>query len=295
VSDGEIQNIERDVLSKSGQPRTVLVHTKRVSIRNGTILYTCRDVTERKAAEVCARLAQAELAHASRLAVTGELIGSIVHEVTQPLSAISTTASTGLKLLENLGGTDLGALSDLLEEIRDQGRLAADVVDRLRALVRKQPLKLERLDANVVVRELQRLLDGQARIRQVTLSAELANSALMVMADRVSLQHVVLNLVLNGMDAVSQSRAARLITLRSRQVADGIEVSVADTGPGIPADTASRVFDPFFTTKRDGVGLGLTIARSLIQAQGGDISVSNGTDGGALFRVTLPAAVATEG
>jgi C4-dicarboxylate-specific signal transduction histidine kinase len=235
------------------------------------------------------------LAHASRLAVTGELIGSIVHEVTQPLSAISTTASTGLKLLENLGGTDLGALSDLLEEIRDQGRLAADVVDRLRALVRKQPLKLERLDANVVVRELERLLDGQARIRQVTLSAELANSALMVMADRVSLQHVFLNLVLNGMDAVSQSRSARLITLRSRQVADGVEVSVADTGPGISAETASRVFDPFFTTKRDGVGLGLTIARSLIQAHGGDISVSNGADGGALFRVTLPAAVATEG
>jgi PAS domain S-box-containing protein len=145
----EIPNIERDVTVKSGQRRTVLVHVKSVAIKGATVLYTCRDVTELKHAEDQLRAARADLAHASRLALVGELMASITHEVKQPLTAIITNAGAAQNLLEGIaGGGDAMELRETLRDIVDEGRLAADIIDRLRTLARKRPLLLQTIDVN---------------------------------------------------------------------------------------------------------------------------------------------------
>jgi PAS domain S-box-containing protein len=290
AADGEIRNIEREVSAKSGVRRSLLVHVKKVAIQGGTVLCTCRDVTERRTAEDEVRAARADLAHASRLTLVGELIASIVHEIRQPLASMSANAAAGIRVLE--GGRladEPEMLREILADIYSQAHAADEVIQRLRSLVRKQALALEVLDVNEVLSDLLRLVGGEAQMRGVSLRSELESRALKVHADRVSLHQVVLNLLVNAMDAVKQADRERLVIVRTRDLRDSVEISVSDSGPGIPADHATRIFDAFFTTKRDGVGLGLAVARSLVQAQGGQLSFVDRVERGATFRVTLPA------
>src|SRR5688572_22789634 len=169
---GEIRNIECDVTTKGGERRTVLVHAKQVLIEKGTVLYCCRDVTELKAAEEQLRSARADLAHASRLALVGELMASITHEVSQPLTAIIGNASAAQHMLaKRPQDEDSIGLREILCDIVDEGRLAADVIDRLRALARKRPLVLQALDLNDLVTETLRFVGGDARRRHVVLRA----------------------------------------------------------------------------------------------------------------------------
>lgn len=290
AAEGEIRNIEREIVAKSGEQRTIVIHAKKVSIESGTVLLVCRDVTERKAAEAQAKAARADLAHVARLGVVGELIGSIVHEITQPLAAVSMNAGAGLRILEGTDDPQPGAsLRDVLRDIQGNSQLAGEVIERLRSLVRKQPLRREVADVNDVVRELHRLVSSEAGQRGVVFGTELDTRVLAAAVDRVGLRQVVLNLVLNGLDAAVQGGAPRSVTLRTGRAPDRVEIFVADTGPGIRPEVMPRLFEPFFTTKEDGIGLGLTIAKSLIEAQDGQLTVLESGAGGSTFRVTLPA------
>jgi PAS domain S-box-containing protein len=291
AAQGEIRNIEREVTSKSGERRTLLIHLKAVSIQGGTVLYACRDITDCRHAEEELRVTRLNLAHASRLALVGELTASIAHEIDQPLTAILSNASAGLQRLDaDARSAEVKELREILMDVRDQSRLAADIIERVRALARKRPLELMPLDLNDVVNDMLRLVGSDARRRGVVLGAELVPSLPAVAADRVSLQQVMLNLILNGMEAMDHAEAdARRLTVRTRRLEHAVEVAVRDTGSGIPADSLPKLFDAFFTTKRDGLGLGLAIARSIVESHGGRIWAEDHGGRGASFCLTLPA------
>lgn len=289
---GEIRNIERRVTVKSGEARTILVHAKAVSIQGGTVLYCCRDVTELKHAEEELRVVRAELTHVSRLALVGQLVASITHEVKQPLTAILANAGAGHRILGQASGHPHSQeLREIFDDITAEGVLADEVISRLRALARKKPLTLQPLDVNSLVHETLRLVDGDARRRQVTLCAELEPGLPQVRADRVCIQQVLLSLVLNAMEAMDDSVAgARRAVLKTRLGDRAIDVSVSDTGHGVAAAHLPKLFEPFFTTKNEGLGLGLAIARSIVEAHAGRIWADGGGESGATFHVTLPTA-----
>jgi PAS domain S-box-containing protein len=284
---GEIQNVEREVVAKGGEHRTVLIHLKRVAIRGGTVLCTCRDVTALKLAEKQLALARLELAHAGRLALVGELTASIVHEIQQPLVAITANAEVAAKQVAHLGN-GAGELADILSDIQQAASSAADIIDRLRNLARKRPMERKPVDLNEVATSVVRLVAADAARRRVHLRIEVADGLPTFMADRVSLQHVILNLVMNAMEALDEVWDHREVMVRTRKVADGAEISVHDNGPGIAPELLPRVFDAFVTSKTEGIGLGLSIARSIVEAHDGRIAASsNGR--GATFVIGLPA------
>jgi two-component system, LuxR family, sensor kinase FixL len=287
---GEIRNIEREVPAKSGARRNVLIHLKAVNIQGGTILYSCRDITELKHTEEELRTTRLDLMHATRLALVGELMASIAHEINQPLTSILANAGAGLRQLEHEAPTEgVRELRDILGDIRDEGRLAAGVIERLRALAAKRQLERQPVDVNELAFDTLRLVGGDARRRRVTLSTELGHPLPAVGADRVSLQQVMLNLLLNAMDALDHAESAeRTVTVRTRWADGSVEVAVGDTGHGIPPERLPRLFDAFFTTKADGLGLGLSIARSIVEWHGGRIWAEDHGGRGATFRVTLP-------
>ena len=289
--EGELRNIEREITSKAGERRTVLVHVKRVAIDAGTVLCVCRDVTERRVAEERARAVREELAHASRLAVAGQMAASIMHEVTQPLASISMNATAGLRIISgDQSAQDKDTmLRDILADIKASSKLANDVITRFRALANKDKLQLSALDANEVVRDLLELMAADAAQRGITLRAQLEAVGLHVLADRVCLRQVLSNLISNAFDAASQGDPEHVVTVTSGHVGDVVEIDVSDTGPGITMEAVDRLFEAFFTTKPQGMGLGLTIARSLMEAQGGGLALVQHGPGGATFRATLPA------
>jgi PAS domain S-box-containing protein len=287
---GEIRNVEREITAKSGERRTVLVLLKRVAISGGTVLCTCRDVTELKQAERELAAARLDLFHAARLTLVGQLMASIVHEIQQPLTAILADADAGRRILRRReSGADMAELREALDEIHDQSRAAATIVDRLRTLVRKRPLERRALDLNGLVGDMLHLVHADAVRRGVALRAELAPSLPAIKADRVSLQQVILNLIVNAMDATDENgQEERTVVVRTRQAAGVVELAVSDTGRGISADHSAKLFDAFFTTKAEGVGLGLAIARSIAESHGGQIRAETHEGRGATFRLTLP-------
>jgi PAS domain S-box-containing protein len=286
---GEIQNVEREVIAKGGVHRIILIHLKRVSIRGGTVLCTCRDVTALKQAEKQLALARLELAHAGRLALVGELTASIVHEIQQPLVAISANAEVAARQVARQANGGSGELREILSDIQQASSSAGEIIERLRGLARKRPMELKPVDLNEVVNSVVRLVAADAARRRVHLRTEAADGLPTLMADRVSLQHVVLNLVMNAMEAMDDVHGHREVIVRTQRVASGAEISVHDNGPGVPPDILPRVFDAFVTDKSDGIGLGLSIARSIVEAHNGQISASN-TGGGATFVIGLPLA-----
>jgi two-component system sensor kinase FixL len=287
---GEIRNIERNVAVKSGESRTVLVHIKAVSIQGGTVLYCCRDITELKRAEEELRDVRAELTHVSRLAVVGQLIASITHEVKQPLTAILANSSAAYRLLsEGSEHPHTAELREIFADIKTESLRAGDVIGRLRTLARKKPLTFQPVDINSLVQETLRLVEADARRRHVVLNTELQPDLPQVNVDRVCIQQVLLSLILNAMEAMESGARTRHAVLTTRLDARMIEVSVSDTGHGVAAAHRSKLFEPFFTTKQDGLGLGLAIAHSIVEAHSGRIWADGG-DHGATFHVSLPTA-----
>jgi PAS domain S-box-containing protein len=284
---GEIRNVEREVTVKSGAHRTVLIHLKRVAISGGTVLCTCRDITELKEAERQLALARLELAHAGRLALVGELTASIVHEIQQPLTAIAANAEAGSWQVTKLPEGVATELTAILSDIHETAVSAAEIIERLRNLARKRPMAPVSLDLNDLVAGVARLVSADALRRRVKVSMETSPGLPRISADRVSLQHVVLNLVMNAMEAMEPIVGPREVQLQTQLVNGTIHLTVRDTGPGIPLELLPRIFDPFVTSKRDGIGLGLSIARSIIEAHDGRISASNG-EVGAQFLIALP-------
>lgn len=234
---------------------------------------------------------RSELAHMARLALIGQLIASITHEVKQPLTAIVGNAAAAIEALgSDTPHAHAAELRDILRDIAAESRLAADVVDRLRALSRKRPLQVAPVDLNDVAAETVRFLASEARRRHIALSSELAAALPAVRADRVCIQQVLLGLALNAMEAMEETDAAlRRLVLRTRRLDAGVGISVSDSGGGISEAALPNLFEAFYTTKSQGSGLGLAIARSLVETHGGRIWAENNCDVGATFHVALPA------
>jgi signal transduction histidine kinase len=218
----------------------------------------------------------------------GELTASIAHEINQPLGAILSNADAAELLLE-AGSGRLEEVRRILADIRKDDLRASQVIRRMRELLGKRPLERQPLDLNDVAAGVLQLLGADAARRGVALEIELAPGLPAVHGDRVHLQQVLLNLLLNGMEAMADTPASRR-RLAVRTVPDdtGVGIAVTDSGPGIPRERLPRLFDSFFTTKQDGMGLGLSIARSIVEAHGGRIWAQNRPEGGATFRFTVP-------
>jgi PAS domain S-box-containing protein len=244
-----------------------------------------RDITDRKLAEE----ARQSLAHSSRLAVVGELTAMIAHEVNQPLGAILSNADAAEMLL-NSKEVPLEEIQRILVAIKQNDLRASEAVRRIRTLVRKREVENQRLDLNEVIVDVVELVAGDALKRRVRFKKDLAADLPGVRGDRVHLEQVLLNLTLNAMDAmVEVPESERRITIQtSRNGGDTIQIAIIDTGPGIGADKLPHIFESFFTTKKEGMGLGLSIARSIIEAHQGRIWAENNPGGGAAFRFELP-------
>jgi C4-dicarboxylate-specific signal transduction histidine kinase len=231
----------------------------------------------------------------TRVSTVGQLAASLAHELNQPLGAILRNAEAGELFLHD-PSPDLDELRAILADIRQDDQRAGAVIDRMRALMKRRDPERHRLDLRLVVDDLFALVYADAEKRRVRLARESDPALPPVLGDRVQLQQVVLNLLLNAMDALEATPPERrLVTVRARPVGTTVEVTVSDTGPGIPADTLSRVFEPFFTTKPAGLGMGLAISRDIIEAHGGRLWAANNAAGGATFTLTLPVAEGGEG
>jgi signal transduction histidine kinase len=241
-------------------------------------------------AEVQATQRSAELAHINRYSIAGELTTTISHELNQPLGAILTNTETAEMIVKS-ATPDLNEVAEILADIRRDDLRATEVIGRLRSLLRKAPLELKHIDFNEVARDTMRLLSALAVARKVAFTSLVGEAPLPIKGDAVQLQQVILNLIVNAMDAMSNMPIAdRRITISSALDYNSAEVSVSDMGPGIPKETLKDVFEPFFTTKPQGMGMGLSIARTIIEAHGGQLLAENRTGGGATFRVRLPLA-----
>jgi signal transduction histidine kinase len=246
------------------------------------------DITERKAAEQALTDARTELARAVRLASLGELAGSIVHEINQPLTGIITSAEACLRWLARYPAEPAEARKSAMRVI-EQGRRASDVVTGLRSLVRDAQLRFTDVQINDAVDEILLLLKRDLERAGVTLRTDFDRSMPNVEGDRAQLQQVVLNLVRNAMDAMSGINGrARVLTASSRAADGHVSVAIADTGVGVDSASKERLFDALYTTKGDGLGLGLSICRKIIAVHGGRLWVEENTSLGATFTFTLP-------
>ena len=248
----------------------------------------------RSAAELEARRRLAEVAHMNRRAGIAALSASIAHELNQPLGAILSNAEAAELLLDRQP-LDVALVKEMLTDIRQSDQRAADVITHMRELLRKDDSEPIEIDMNDVIRHVIELLAPEARQRGVAVNTILDQRRLAVRVNSVHMQQVVLNLALNGMDAMRDaSPGNRRLTIQTGLINNSaVEVAISDTGAGIPPDRLARGFEPFFTTKPDGIGLGLSIAHSIIERAGGTISAENRpTGGGATFRFSLPAAIA---
>jgi len=241
-------------------------------------------------AEVQSRQRSAELAHINRFSMAGELTATIAHEINQPLGAILTNVETA-ELMVKSPAPDLQEIGEVLADIRRDDERASDVIGRLRSLLKKAPFELKHIDLNEVVRETVRFLSALAIAREVDLTSFIAPTPLPIKGDLIQLQQVILNLIVNAMDAMSgMPSAERRITVSTVRDGNSADLSVSDVGPGIPVEKLKEVFEPFFTTKAQGMGLGLSIARTIVEAHGGQLSAENQAGRGAAFRIRLPLA-----
>jgi signal transduction histidine kinase len=242
------------------------------------------NVLSRRRADAEVRRLREELAHVGRVSTIGELTASLAHELGQPLTAILNNAEAARHLLKS-GAASLGELQAILDDIIADDERASEVIDRLRGLLKRGPLERAPLDLNEITREVARLVRGDAVARGVAIRLDLAPGLPLVRGDRVELQQVLLNLILNGLDAMREtSSEERVLVLQTvPEGAAGVRVIVRDTGSGIDPGRLDRVFDAFHTTKPQGLGMGLAIARSIVEAHGGRLKAQNNPGRGATF------------
>lgn len=247
------------------------------------------DVSGRRAAEAEALRRQAEVAHLSRVTMLGELSGSLAHEVNQPLTAILSNAQAAQRFLGQ-GGGNAKEVGEILADIVAEGKHAGEVIRRIRALLRKEEVKFEALSLGELVEDVFRLMRADLAGQGVAVSAEVPRTLPAVLGDRVQIEQVLLNLVANGIDAMAGTAPGEK-RLLVRAAADGsgtVRVSVADLGSGLGPEELERVFEPFVTTKARGMGLGLSVCRTIVAAHGGRLWAVNNPDRGATFHFTLP-------
>jgi signal transduction histidine kinase len=246
------------------------------------------DVTASKRAEEALRQAQAELAHVTRVTTMGELTASIAHEVNQPLAAVIANANASLRWLAAATPNLDEAREALLRIVRD-GKRASDVITRIRTLVQKTDPEKTRLDINQTVQEVVLLMHNEAVRKGVTLRIDLAADVPPVLGDRVQLQQVILNLVMNGIEAMNTvaDRPREMVIRSSAQESDNVLLAVQDSGIGIDPRNLDKIFDTFYTTKPQGMGMGLAISRSIVENHGGKLWAVPNDGPGATFQFTL--------
>jgi signal transduction histidine kinase len=244
----------------------------------------------RRVAEFEARQRIAQLAHVNRYTLAGELAASIAHELNQPLGSILVNSETATLMLD-APGLDVRELKEILSDIKRDDQRAGEVIRRLRSLLKRAPFEAKEINLNETVGETLDLISALAHARGVSLSSVLAGTPLPVKADNIQLQQVLINLIVNAIDAMAHLESSqRKIAVRTVQNGDFAEIEIADSGPGITAGKLSEVFEPFYTTKPNGMGMGLSIARTIIEVHGGQISAECRAGQGALFRINLPLA-----
>ena len=249
------------------------------------------DITQRKQAEEALRQAQADLAHVSRVTTMGELTASLAHEVNQPIAAAVTDANTCLRWLTR-DHPDLEEAREAASRMAKDATRAAEIISRVRLLFKKGTAQRELVDVNDVIREMIVLLRSELTRYSISVQTDLAAHLPQVTGDRVQLQQVFMNLMLNGIDAMKEMNARGELTIKSQQAEKGeLLISVSDIGVGLPPKQADQIFNAFFTTKLHGTGMGLSISRSIIESHGGRLWAADNTQRGASFYLSLPAKV----
>jgi PAS domain S-box-containing protein len=286
---GSLPPYEREYLRKDGSQVPVLTGAAAFDEQRDQGVAFVLDLTERKRAEESLHKMQMELAHANRVATMGHLTASIAHEIRQPLAATVTNAQAALRWLGRQP-PDLEEARQALSHIEEIGHRAGDVLARIRALTQKAPPRKDRLDLNAAIGEVIELTRGEAVKNGVSVRAQLANGLPLIHGDRVQLQQVVLNLIINAVEAMSGvSEGARdLLVSTGKAGSGGVLVAVIDSGPGLGSASLERLFDAFYTTKPSGLGMGLSICRSIIDAHGGRLWASAKVPQGAIFQFFLP-------
>jgi PAS domain S-box-containing protein len=292
---GEILTFESRHRRKDGTEFPVEVRLREFE-QGGRRVSLTRDITERKQAEADARESerryretQAELAHANRVATMGQLTASIAHEVNQPIAAAVTNAQTALRWL-SAERPDLKEVRQALGRIVENGNRAGEVVGRIRALIKKAPPRKEGVAINDAILGVVALIHGEVVKNRVSARTQLAEGLPIIEGDRVQLQQVILNLVVNAIEAMSgQNDPRNLLISTEKNQPDGVLVAVRDSGPGLAPEALERLFEAFYTTKAHGMGMGLSICHSIIEAHGGRLWASANEPRGAVFQFTLPA------
>lgn len=283
---GSLSTAQRSATESLRRARDDLRGTVQELQRSNEALQT--ESVERKHAEEARREALAELARISRVTAMGELTASLAHEVNQPIAAASTNANTCLRWLTGDTPNIEEARAAAMRIVKDSMR-AAEIVKRIRLLFKKGNSERELVDINEVIGEMIVLLRGEATRYNVTVRMELAGNLPRIMGDRVQLQQVLMNLIVNSIDAMKVVDGARDLVVKSRRTdKEEVLVSVNDTGVGLPPQRADQIFKAFFTTKVQGTGMGLSISRSIVESHGGRLWANDNSPRGASFRVALP-------
>ncbi len=280
-------HFENRYLCKDGSTRTLAWMAMPVT-DEGVIYATARDMTTVREANERARKLQSELAHVGRLSTMGEMATTLAHELNQPLYALCNFIQGCILRMES-GTIEQGQMLDTFRQIMQQAERAANIIRRVRAFTRKRPVVPVEFDINHAVEEVRALLAAEAQAHDVKLVLELEEPTSAIVADRIQIEQVLINLARNGIESIAESDpATRRVTIRTRSADEGVQIDVIDTGGGLRGISADELFEPFQTTKPNGIGMGLSISRSIVEAHGGQLTMSCDGDLGMVFSVAIP-------
>jgi C4-dicarboxylate-specific signal transduction histidine kinase len=288
-TNGENIDIEHRLLMPDGSVRHIhaVVHVVPNEAGQLELNGAVMDITAAKQAEEELHKTRTELAHVARVTTVGELSASIAHEINQPLSSIVARANAALQILSR-ESPNLEKVQEILRQIAEAGHRAGDVVASVRAMFKKEPLDDSTVDTNKVIQSVLPLVYFDLRKHSIEKCIHLAPRLPPVMGSETQLQQVILNLVMNAIESMIGAKS-RVLTIKSEiNGRDRLSVSIADTGSGIDPSSLHRIFEPLFTTKPRGMGMGLSICRSIIESHGGRIWASDGPSGGSIFQIELP-------
>ncbi|MDQ1335264.1 MAG: hypothetical protein QG552_2214 [Thermodesulfobacteriota bacterium] len=291
LQSGEKLKCDHRIVLPDGSIRWLVAHGQRYpATKPVRLMGVSLDITERLNAEAEARQQWEQLAHVTRIGLMGELTASLAHEINQPLTAIQSNADAAQRFLSR-PEPDTDEVRQILEDIIRDDTRASDIIRKIRALLKREPVPPAVLDLNHLIQDVLSLLRADSLLRELVIDAEFFPGLPPALGDRTQLQQVIINLILNGTAAMKSTPSARrkLIIKTAIQDDGAVKVCVIDSGTGIDESAIERLFEPFYTTKSEGLGMGLAISRTIIRAHGGTLEASNNPEGGATFALTLPA------